>query len=440
MQFQSVAFLFFFLPVFLAAYYVVPCTWRAGILLAGSLVFYGLSCGGSWWQATLACALAVMTYLTGGYLSRHRRRWLLAVNLGVLAGILAFFKLWQGGKWLPSGMSFYIFYLAAYVVDIFGYKLKHDEGLLDFGAKALMFPRLLSGPIADAAALIRQKADPRELFRSGLEKLILGLSMKVLVADRLAGLWSQAAVIGYESISTPFAWLALVAYALRLYLDFWGYSLMAMGLGEMLGFRLPKNFDYPYWSKTVSEFYRRWHMTLGKWFREYVYIPLGGSRRGTGRTLVNLAVVWLLTGLWHGIGGNFLVWAGILLVFIVLEKLWLGEVLRRSKILGHVYTVFAILLSWLPFAIGDWGELATYGGRLFGLAGKTLNGRDFLSWGKFYAPFLAAGLLLATPWPEELWKRLRGTRWAGVLLFVLFWAVVWCIATSEQSPFLYFEY
>lgn len=443
MQFQSVEFLFFFLPVFMAAYYIFPSSWRSSILLAGSLLFYSLSCDGQYWQLTAALALTVFTYFAARYLGQRRWPWILAVSLGALAVVLIFFKVWRGGSRLPSGMSFYLFYLAAYLIEIYQQKLRSPETFVDFGAKALMFPRLLSGPIADPCDMRLQDPSgnhPKKHFHQGLQKLILGLSMKVLVADRLAGLWSQAAVTGYESISVPFAWLALTAYALRLYLDFRGYSLMAVGLGELLGFQLPKNFDNPYASKTVSEFYRRWHMTLGKWFRDYIYIPLGGSRKGNFRTVVNLLLVWLLTGLWHGIGANFLLWAGFLLLFIVNEKLWLGKIIGKTKVLGHIYTVFVILLSWLPFAIGSWQELVMYAGRLFGVLGQTLNGRDFLTWGKMYCPFLAAGLLLATPWPEMLWKKIRGSGWTDAALFVLFWAVVYCICTAEQSPFLYFQY
>lgn len=439
MQFQSVEFLFFFLPLFLIGYYMFPCTWRGGILLLGSLLFYGSACGGAWWQVAVAAGLTLFTYAAGRLLLRRPSGWLLGGSLLVLEGTLVFFKIWRGGTMLPGGMSFYIFYMAAYLAEIRKGTIVRTDGLVDFSAKTLMFPKLLSGPVVQPGALTRQ--DPGHgSFRDGLQKLILGLAMKVLVADRLAGLWSQAAVIGYESISVPFAWMSLIAYALRLYLDFWGYSLMAMGLGEMLGFHLPANFDHPYSAKTVSEFYRRWHMTLGRWFRDYIYIPLGGSRKGTVRTILNLLAVWLLTGLWHGAGGNFLLWAGILVFFIINEKLWLGGPMKKSKILGHVYTICVILVSWLPFAIGDWQELVMYAGRLFGLLGSTLNGRDFLPWGREYAPFLAAGVLLATPWPEKLWKKIRGSVLADAALLVLFWAVVYCVATAEQSPFLYFQY
>jgi len=277
-------------------------------------------------------------------------------------------------------------------------------------------------------------------IHEGVETFILGLGYKVLIANRLSGLWAQAATVGYESISTPFAWMTIVAYAMRLYFDFYGYSLMAMGIGKMLGYNLPDNFLDPYASGTVSEFYRRWHATLGAWFREYVYIPLGGSRCGPLRNVINLAIVWLFTGLWHGVGGNYLLWAGILFFFILNERLWLGKLLKKTHVLCHIYTVVVILLSWVPFAIGDWNQMLVFFGRLFGRMGNTLNPNDFLIWGESYFGLLSAGAVLATPFPGKVWKTLRGTTLGNVILFILFWASVYYIATAAQDPFLYFQY
>ena len=246
--------------------------------------------------------------------------------------------------------------------------------------------------------------------------------------------------MGYESISVPFAWLCLVGYAMQLYFDFYGYSLMAIGIGRMLGYELPENFLHPYISKTVSEFYRRWHATLGAWFREYLYIPLGGNRKGTVRTIVNLAVVWLFTGLWHGVGGNYLLWAGFLFLLIVNERLWLGKILKKLPLIGHVYVVFVILLSWVPFAVGDFSQMVVFLGRLFGLGGQVLNPADYILWGRDYAPILLSGVILATPLPAKLCARLKNTLLGDILILVLFWVVVYFISTAAQDPFLYFAY
>ena len=344
---------------------------------------------------------------------------------------------------MPLGISFYLFQMAAYLADVYRCKIQPENNLIVYSGKLLMFPKLLSGPLADPKELSGQEADwdhPTEKLHRGLQELVLGLCMKVLIADRLAGLWSQVGVIGYESISAPFAWMALLSFCLRLYLDFWGYSLMAMGLGRIIGFDLPKNFDDPYTSKSVSEFYRRWHVTLGAWFRNYIYIPLGGNRKGTLRTLLNLAAVWLLTGLWHGVGPGYLIWAGILLFFIVNERLWLGKLLEKAGFLAHIYTVFAILFSWIPFAIGDTMQMVIFAGRLFGQLGTTLNPLDFWIWGKEYMALLGIGVLLATGLPGKLWEKIREKKIADVLVFLLFWVVVYGIATMEQSSFFYFQY
>jgi alginate O-acetyltransferase complex protein AlgI len=306
-----------------------------------------------------------------------------------------------------------------------------------------MFPKLLSGPLMQPASLQRQVNKPSisiHNVHSGLQELILGLGLKVLLANRIGSLWAQAGVIGYESISTPFAWMSLVAFAMELYFDFWGYSLMAMGIGQMLGFRLPENFRDPYASKSVGEFWRRWHASLGAWFRVNIYFPLGGNRKGNVRTIFNLFVVWLFTGIWHGIGGNYLVWAMFLLLLIINERLWLGKLLKKSHVICHVYTVFAILVSWLPFAVGDWNQMLMFAGRLFGFAGETLNPNDFMIWGKEYLWLLVGGVICATPLPRAIWNKIKDHTLTDIILFALFWIVVYFIVTSAQDPFMYFQY
>ncbi len=215
---------------------------------------------------------------------------------------------------------------------------------------------------------------------------------------------------------------------------------MAVGLGRMLGYDLPKNFDEPYSSRTVSEFYRRWHITLGAWFREYLYFPLGGSRNGAVRTVLNLAVVWAFTGLWHGTGGNYLLWAGFLLACILLERFCLGKLLNRSRVLSHVYLVFVILLSWVPFAVGDWADMVAFLGRLFGFSGAASNPLDYLTMGSRYFSLLAMGLVLATPWPRKLWHKIRSYAISDIFLLILFWIAVFYLSTAAQDPFLYFKY
>ncbi len=443
MQYNSITFLFHFLPLFLAAYYFLPAKLRNVTLVFGSLVFYYLSVKSNPWMFALLIVLTVLAYAFGLVMCRRDRRWIFFIGISLFAAILVFCKIYAGGKHLPVGMSFYLFQMAAYLVAVYQDKLEPERNMLRFGAGIVMFPKVLSGPLMEPASLGEQVSARKHSlydFHHGLQDLILGLAMKVLLANRLGGLWGQAAVVGYDCISPAFAWLSLIAFAMRLYFDFHGYSLMAMGIGRMLGFHIPRNFDDPYASRSVSEFYRRWHMTLGAWFRDCIYIPMGGNRAGKGRTILNLLVVWALTGFWHGVGGNYLLWAGILVTFIVLERLFLSKLLKKTFALAHIYTVFVILISWVPFAIGDWNQMVTFLGRLFGLTGKTINPTDFIGQASNYAWLLLAGLVLATPLPRKLWQKVRDYWVVDIFLFALFWIAVYFVATAAQDPFMYFQY
>lgn len=443
MQFNSIEFLYGFLPVFMVIYLLARGSWRNAVLTAGSLLFYWFATGGNVLAISMLVVATVTVYFAGRLLENHPKGWLLGFFLVVMGGGLAVFKVYHGGIYLAAGMSFYLFQMAAYLIDIYRGRMLSEPNFLRYCSQMVMFPKLLSGPLVNPQTLRVQSVQAKptyDRFHDGLQELIVGLGLKVLLANRLGGLWSQAAVIGYESISVPFAWMALLAYVMRLYFDFYGYSLMAVGLGKMLGYDLPRNFMEPYTSRSVSEFYRRWHVTLGAWFREYIYIPLGGNRRGEFRTIFNLAVVWLLTGLWHGIGGNYLIWAGFIFLCVVMERLWLGKVLEKTKLLCHVYVVFVIVLSWVPFAIGDWNQLVLFLGRLFGILGHTANGQDYLIWGQSYFGLLIAGAVCATSLPKKLWEKVRYHTVTDILLVILFWVVIKLIATAAQDPFLYFQY
>jgi alginate O-acetyltransferase complex protein AlgI len=327
------------------------------------------------------------------------------------------------------------------LIDVYRGRISGVKGFIPFANHIVMFPKLLSGPIAYPLSLQKQEHAWKgswALFGEGIQNLFLGLGMKVVLAGRMGGIWAQANLTGFADISTAYAWIALVSWALELYLDFYGYSLMAIGLGQMLGYQLPENFLIPYASRSVSEFWRRWHVTLGAWFKSYLYIPLGGSRKGTLRTLLNLAVVWLFTGLWHGVGGNYLLWALFLYFLIVNERLWLGKVLDKIGFLRHGYVVFAILLSWVPFAVGDFGQMMTLLSKLFG-GGEAINPLDYRELVE-YIPMLLSGILLATPVPKMLWNKIRNGPLGFCILLVIFWAVVFYISTAAQDPFMYFQY
>ena len=442
MQFNSVNFLFCFLPLFLAAYYLIPAAWRNALLVLSSLLFYYFAGSNKWLIMGLLIGTTLFTYFVGRGL-RFKRKWLLIFALGAMLALLTFLKLFDGGKYLPAGLSFYLFQQAAYLIDVYQRAMEPERSLIRYSAQIMMFPKVLMGPLMDSADLSIQIKKPDcsvKNFHAGIQEIVVGLCLKVLIADRVGGLFAQAGTIGYESISTPFAWMALVSYAMRLYFDFWGYSVMARGVGHMLGFHLPENFLDPYASKSVGVFWRRWHATLGTWFRKYLYFPLGGSRTGTIRMLFNMLVVWLFTGAWHGVGGNYLLWAMILFFFVVNERLWLGKVLKAIGPVSHVYTVLAILLSWVPFAIGDWNSMVIFFQKLFGVGLPALNPNDYVVWLEEYQWLLLAGVVCATPLPRKLSLKVKDNPWIDVLTFAAFWVCVYFICTSAQDPFMYFQY
>lgn len=449
MGFNSLQFLFLFLPLFLVVYYLCPPAHRNLVLVLGGLVFYAIGAWGRLWNLLLLLQMMMITYLAGIGMTRGdtQRRSILVGSLILLFGTLLCFK-YVGvavrGWALPLGISFYLFQMAAYLIAAYRRQITPENRLLPFSAGVLLFPKLLSGPLMEPADLQSQVQTRRydwRNFDAGLREFIWGLALKVLVADRVGGLWRQAGVIGYESLSTPMAWLSLVAYSLQLYFDFCGYSKMAVGLGMMLGFRLPQNFAHPYAARSMGEFWRRWHITLGAWFRNYVYIPLGGNRKGMARTLLNLLVVWLLTAMWHGNSWNFILWGLFIFFLLANERLWLGKRLDRHPVLAHGYMVLAIPLSWLLFAVEDVQSIGTYLGRLFFTGGGVaVNPQDFVVYGRSYWLMILVGIVLAMPWPERLWEKIRSTTVGTVLCFLLFWAAVYCICVAENDPFMYFQF
>ena len=290
---------------------------------------------------------------------------------------------------------------------------------------------------------LRERTVSAEQFEEGIRLLVFGLAAKVVIADRIGMLWNNIQTIGFASISTPLAWMGAFAYSLELYFDFSGYSLMARGLGAMLGFEIPVNFRYPYIAKSVTEFWRRWHITLGKWFREYVYIPLGGNRKGKARTFFNLFVVWSLTALWHGASGNFLIWGAALLFFLLLEKLCLLPFLEKSRVIGHAYLLFVVPLTWVAFAVEDVRQLAVYFMRLFpffGTTGGTINPLDYVQYLNDYVPLFLLGVLFSTPLPATVYKA-AGKKWMGSLIvFLIFGLSMYYLSVSANNPFLYFNF
>ncbi len=451
MIFSSLEFIFIFLPIFLGLYYITPRGLRNWPLLAGNLLFYTYGVWTAPWTIALFFLLICLSYLEGRLLAREtkHRKLILAASLFLLFAALLSFKysgLFLESKLiLPLGMSFYSFQLAAYLIDVYRKSYPAARSFWAFASAMTLFPKLISGPIAPYESLSRQMRERSfawQRFDYGLRDFILGLGMKVLLADQIGRVWKQAQAIGFESISTPLAWLALVCFALQLYYDFYGYSLMAIGLGRMIGFRLPKNFVTPYASRSLSEFWRRWHITLGKWFLDYVYIPLGGSKRGKLRELRNLLVVWVLTGIWHGSTLNFLLWGLYIFVFLAIEKLWIGNYLEESSVISHIYLVFVILISWMFFAIPELSQIGIYFCRLFPIFGTMGIGHaaDGLRLFQMAPLPILVGIAISMPWFMRVWDHIR-QKWLGtVLLLLIFWLSIYGLSAGLNDPFLYFSF
>ena len=458
MSFSDLTFLFYFLPLFFAVYYIVPFRFKNTVLVLGSAAFYFLGAGVR--DCVLLGASVVLHYaLARGMEGRtvRARRALLVFGLCVdLFGLVYFkyaaFLLENLGKLtgtafslvelaLPLGISFYLFQSVGYLIDVSRGR-PAEKSFVDFSAFVLAFPQLTMGPILrydEWRGALKSRTIAREDVFLGFERFLIGLCFKVLLADQLAPLWASLERIGYGYLSTPLAWLGAVSYSLQLYFDFSGYSLMAMGLGQMLALPVPRNFDLPYLSRSVSEFYRRWHITLGTWFRDYVYIPLGGSRNGKARTVLSLTVVWVFTGLWHGASWNFVLWGVVLLCCILLEKFCIGSFLKEHRLLSHVYLLFVIPQTWVIFRITRLSDVGAYFSRLFPFFGthSAVSAQDALKLLASYWWLLLLAIFFCLPQPRRFYEKHRGSLALDLPLFLLFWVCVYFIATSSGNAFLY---
>ena len=456
-NFSDLSFIFRFLPIFLIAYYVLPARLRPLILLVGSLAFYAIGDP----MSLLIFVGAILVNLLLSYKCQKKSKAFLFLVIAFDAILLLAFKFFAGYgniKGLPLGISFFTFKMVSYQVDLYKGKIKKCPGVIAVASYFAMFPQVMSGPIMrysdfEKNHILSGVEDKFMAFKfrvrlhidkieEGLVFFTLGFAMKALIADYLAMMWNEIGTIGYESISTPLAWAGVVCYSLNLYFDFWGYSLMAAGIGVMLGFPFVRNFDHPYASKSVSEFYRRWHMTLGTWFRDYIYFPMGGSKNGKGKTIRNLCVVWLLTGLWHGVTINFIVWAGLLLVMILLEKFVWGSKEKLMAVIGRIHVLVMIPITWVIFALPVKEDLINYLFRLFPVngSGVAVNTGDITKLMSMYWPFFAAGLILLLPGVYGFLERHRKNWILKLVILVLFWVCAAFVSTKAGNPFLYFSF
>ncbi|WP_410494998.1 MBOAT family O-acyltransferase [Cellulosilyticum sp. ST5] len=461
MVFSSLLFLFIFLPVFLTVYFILPKNLRNLILFLASLMFY------AWGEPVYVSIMifsTVLDYTCGCIIDRFRKHKLipkLGLGLSLIGnlGMLGFFKYADffisntnalfGTHWdllriaLPIGISFYTFQTMSYTIDLYRGKIQVQKNIIAFGAYVAMFPQLIAGPIVTYAT-VEKELNHREVtfedFGLGAMRFIEGLGKKVLIANNIGLLWDQILNTPINNLSIIGAWLGAISFGLQLYFDFSGYSDMAIGLGRMLGFRFPENFNYPYIAKSVSDFWRRWHMTLTGWFREYVYIPLGGNRVSKPRFYLNILIVWFLTGFWHGAGWNFILWGLFFAVLMIIERSFLLKYLERlPSFISRFYLLFVVTISWVLFAHDSLEQAISYLKVMFGIGTNSfINTPSLYAITNFYV-LIIIGIVFATPLMNNLKARLN--EWVVFAFYVvtLFLSTAYLV-DATFNPFLYFRF
>ena len=443
MEFSSLVFLFRFMPV-VFLYYLLPDRFKNPLLLIASVVFYAfgepfyiflilISVSGNY------LAVRVMDCIEG---EKKKKIWLGALVF-INVGVLLFFK--YTPYTMPLGMSFYTFTVLSYILDVYFGHAPAEQSFVDAGVYMMMFPKMISGPIARYGAVrkqIKEHTVSLSDMEAGAAVFIVGFGFKMVLADHFGMLWHDIRSAGFDSISTALAWLGVAGYSAQLFFDFQGYSLMAIGIGRMFGYRLPQNFNHPYRAKSVGEYYRRWHITLGEWFKHYLYIPLGGNRKGASRTMFNLFVVWLVTGIWHGATVNFLIWGMALFLLIAGEKLVWGKFLEKNQAISRLYILLLIPLTWIVFAIDNIKDLGVYFTRLFPFWGSAsyVNPMDFTRHLKNHTIFFIMAFLVSLPVTVKLCRRYRDSKVCKAVLFVLFVFCLYEAACGANNPFLYFRF
>lgn len=463
MLFSGIPFLFYFLPCVLLVYFIVPQKGRNAVLLAASLFFYG------WGEPKFLLFMVfsiVQGYVFARLIARGKRKKLfLTLSLVVSFALLAYckyadffienFNAVTGLSLpllkiaLPIGISFYTFQIASYEIDVYRGDVAAQHNFIDFAAYVAMFPQLIAGPIVryrDIAPQLKERTHSLDAAASGASRFAVGLGKKVLLANILAQLVSAYKASAEQT--ALYAWLYAGAFTLQIYFDFSGYSDMAIGLGRIFGFTFPENFRYPYISKSITEFWRRWHMSLGTWFRDYLYIPLGGSRCSRARHIFNILIVWMATGFWHGAAWNFVFWGLFYAVLLIAEKFFLLPALQKGRVLPHVYVLLAVTLGFVLFDAASLKDALHQLGTLFGSGTASGLGTEALYMLRSYGVVLALAVLGATPLPAMLWKKAREIKpLAPVLAVVEPLCTLALLALSTAflvdgsfNPFLYFRF
>lgn len=466
MVFSSIVFLYIFLPIMLLLYFIVPSKFKNAIMILASLVFF------AWGEIRyifIMLVLAVMDFICGKQITKYqdnkkKKILFLMINVVVNLGILFFFKYADFiitninnltglsipllNIPLPIGVSFNTFQSLSYVIDVYRGTVKCEKSFYNYLTYTTLFPQIIAGPIVRYETVdeeLETKNISLDNFSAGMKRFIIGLGKKVLIANSVGALWNTIETGNYSELSMLFAWIGIISFALQIYFDFSGYSDMAIGLAQIFGMKFDENFNYPYISKSITEFWRRWHITLSSWFRDYVYIPLGGNRRGFAIQIRNILIVWFLTGAWHGASWNFILWGLYFGVILILEKLFLLKLLEKlPKIIGHIYSIVIILVGWVIFAFEDLARVGEYIKAVF--INSNLWNSEALYYLQNYGLLILIGAICSIP----LWKKLKEkidsknsktleviTTLGYVAIFVLSTA---SLVTNSFNPFLYFRF
>ena len=466
MLFSSIPFLYYFLPIVLILYFIVPKVLKNTVLLLASLYFYHW--GEPKYVVLMVVSIAVgyvMGLLIGKFHGKPLSKVFLWISVVFDLILLGYFKYMDffitninvvtGLSLpllriaLPIGISFFTFQILSYKVDVYRGNVPAQKNPLHLGAYIAMFPQLIAGPIvryADVAAQLENRTHTIDKISAGACRFILGLGKKILIANALGELCDIFKASGDKSVL--FYWLYGISFCLHVYFDFSGYSDMAIGLGKIFAFDFLENFNYPYISRSATEFWRRWHMSLGSWFRDYVYIPLGGNRVPKWRWFFNISVVWMLTGFWHGASWNFIIWGLYFAVLLVIEKMWLLKPLEKTQIISRIYTLFFVLISFVIFNAADMGEAFAYIGGMFGAGGIPFVSAEFVYYLRSFAVVLVIAIIGATPLPKNLVLKLRRNEKAAKVLnviepiFLLGLLIVMTayLVDGSFNPFLYFRF
>lgn len=466
MVFSSIVFLYIFLPIMLFIYFIVPNKLKNAVMIIASLIFF------AWGEIRyifIMLLLAVMDYMCGQKINKYwddknKKRIFLLIDIGVNLLILFFFKYSDFiitninnithlnipllNIPLPIGVSFNTFQSLSYIIDVYRGTVKCEKSFYNYLTYTMLFPQIIAGPIVRYETVdeeLENKNISIDNFTEGMKRFIIGLGKKVLIANNIGALWNVIEIGDYTSLTFILAWFAILAFALQIYFDFSGYSDMAIGLARIFGMKFDENFNFPYISKNITEFWRRWHITLSSWFRDYIYIPLGGNRKGILKQIRNILIVWLLTGAWHGASWNFILWGVYFGVILILEKIFILKILDKAgKVLSHIYTIILILIGWVIFAFEDLSEIGTYLYAMFNVNNFINN--ETLYYLKNYGLITIIGIICSTILAKKFIEKLNKTNNKGfkiIEVIVYMTILILCTAnlvSDSFNPFLYFRF